>query len=267
LIARAQNLVNNPIVSINEEVGNFLSKDFPFQVATPQKSGSRPNLFAGQSIVRNVYKSVTESIDDMFYGPSMLDVVIQSLTTQAAQVAGIVGAGVNDEDLVARAFKAKADARSIPPEAQLLELSTRIPTLEGESIASSFSAPICDLILAVFELDPKNNWLRRQAVVMILQQVLGSTIERSSSFSRKHDHSLTLPIGKSVISSKPTQKRVKSCPLSTLLRRTFGPRDNLIHLGSLKVLKNEPKLGILQTRSYLLSCPVSILSLDIMDIC
>jgi len=50
--------------------------------------------------------------------------------------------------------------------------------LEGESIASSFSAPICDLILAVFELDPKNNWLRRQAIVMILHQVLGSTIER-----------------------------------------------------------------------------------------
>jgi len=123
---------------------------------------------------------VTESIDDIFYGPSMLDVVIQSLTTQAAQIAGIVGAGVNDEELVARAFKAKADARAIPPEAQLLELSKRIPNLEGESITSSFSAPICDLILAIFELDPKNNWLRRQAIVIILQQVLGSTIERKA---------------------------------------------------------------------------------------
>jgi len=34
------------------------------------------------------------------------------------------------------------------------------------------------LILAVFELNKKNNWLRKQAVVIILQQVLGGTIER-----------------------------------------------------------------------------------------
>jgi sorting nexin-25 len=173
-----QSLVEDPIISRSDELGNFLSKDSPFQVNAPARTPSRSNIFAGQTLVRNVYKSVTESIDDIFYGPSMLDVVIQSLTTQAAQVAGIVGAGVNDEELVAQAFKAKADARSIPPEAQLLELSNRIPTLDEESVTSSFSAPICDLILAVFELDPKNNWLRRQAVVIILQQVLGSTIER-----------------------------------------------------------------------------------------
>lgn len=48
----------------------------------------------------------------------------------------------------------------------------------GETATSAFSAPICDLILAVFELNKENNWLRRQAVVVILQQVLGGTIER-----------------------------------------------------------------------------------------
>ena len=50
--------------------------------------------------------------------------------------------------------------------------------LEGETSTSTFSAPICDLVLALFELNKKNNWLRRQAIVIILQQVFGDTIER-----------------------------------------------------------------------------------------
>jgi hypothetical protein len=40
-----------------------------------------------------------------------------------------------------------------------------------------FTAPICDLFIEIFELK-ENNWLRRQAIVIILQQLLGGTIER-----------------------------------------------------------------------------------------
>jgi sorting nexin-25 len=123
-----------------------------------------------------MYRSVAESIDDMFFGPSMLDVMIQRLTRQAAEFAGIVGSGVNDEDLVAQALGASGKATS---EDALLRLSGDLKPLEGETSTSTFSAPICDLILAIFELNKKNNWLRRQAIVIILQQVLGGTIERS----------------------------------------------------------------------------------------
>lgn len=131
--------------------------------------------FSGTDLVRNVYRSVAESIDDMFFGPSMLDVMIQRLTRQAAEFAGIVGSGVNDEELVAQALNASGKA---VPEAALLQLSGDLKPLEGESITSTFSAPICDLAIAVFELNKKNNWLRRQAIVIILQQVLGGTIEK-----------------------------------------------------------------------------------------
>lgn len=122
-----------------------------------------------------MYQSVTESIDDMFFGPSMLDVIIQRLTTQAAEFAGIVGSGVHDEDLVAQALK--ASGKSTPDDA-LFQLSGDLRPLQGETSTSTFSSPICDLVLAVFELDKKNNWLRRQAIVIILQQVFGDTIER-----------------------------------------------------------------------------------------
>jgi len=118
---------------------------------------------------------VADSIDDMFFGPSMLDVMIQRLTRQAAEFAGIVGSAVNDEDLVAQAIKAFGKFTS---EDSLMHISDDLKPLEGETSTSIFSAPICDLILAVFELNKKNNWLRRQAIVIILQQVLGGTVER-----------------------------------------------------------------------------------------
>ena len=122
-----------------------------------------------------MYQSVAESIDDMFFGPSMLDVIIQRLTTQAAEFAGIVGSGVHDEELVARALRASGKNK---PEETLLQLPSDLKPLDGETSTSSFSSPICDLVLAVFEMDKSHNWLRRQAIVIILQQVLGSTIER-----------------------------------------------------------------------------------------
>jgi len=143
----------------------------------PPSKASAP--FSGTDLVRNVYRSVAESIDDMFFGPSMLDVMIQRLTRQAAEFAGIVGTGINDEDLVAQALNASGKAAS---EATLSKLPGDLKPLEGETSTSTFSAPICDLVLAVFELNKKNNWLRRQAIVIILQQVLGGTIERYSRF-------------------------------------------------------------------------------------
>ncbi|KAI3475140.1 hypothetical protein L1887_63501 [Cichorium endivia] len=41
-----------------------------------------------------------------------------------------------------------------------------------------WTEPICDLFTEVFELHEKNNWLRRQAIVILLQQLFGSTVER-----------------------------------------------------------------------------------------
>ena len=112
----------------------------------------------------------------MFFGPSMLDVMIQRLTRHAAEFAGIVGSGINDEDLVAQALNASGKSS---PEAAFMQLSGDLKPLEGETSSSTFSSPICDFVLAIFELNKKNNWLRRQAIVIILQQVLGGTIERS----------------------------------------------------------------------------------------
>ncbi|KAI0756273.1 PXA domain-containing protein [Daedaleopsis nitida] len=175
-----QSLIAIPAVCESNELLAFLSRDSPFVAAEPPASASKTpppsgSAFPGHGLVRTMYQSVAESIDDMFFGPSMLDVIIQRLTTQAAEFAGITGTAIRDEDLVAQALKASGKSTY---EDALMHLSGDLKPLEGETSTSTFSSPICDLILAVFELDKKNNWLRRQAIVIILQQVLGGTIER-----------------------------------------------------------------------------------------
>jgi len=172
-----QNLIAIRLVCESEELRAFLSRKSPMVPAEPELTTKHPttSAFPGQGIVRTMYKSVTESIDDMFFGPSMLDVMIQRLTRQAAEFAGIAGSGATDEDLIAQALKSSGGGAG---EGILPQLPGDLRPIEGESGMSTFSGPICDLILAVFELDKKNNWLRRQAIVIILQQVLGGTIER-----------------------------------------------------------------------------------------
>jgi sorting nexin-25 len=172
-----QNLISVPMVCESDELRAFLSRESPFVASEHNTTSNQRGAmggFSGTDLVRNVYRSVTGSIDDMLFGQSMLDVMILRLTRQAAEFAGIVGSGVTDEDLVAQAL----DASGKMAPAALMQLSADLKPLDGESSTSTFSAPICDLLLAIFELNRQNNWLRRQAVVIILQQVLGGTIER-----------------------------------------------------------------------------------------
>ncbi|CDO73019.1 hypothetical protein BN946_scf185007.g73 [Trametes cinnabarina] len=173
-----QSLIAIPAVCESEELRAFLSRESPFMATEPPPASKAPALtsaFPGHGLVRTMYQSVAESIDDMFFGPSMLDVIIQRLTTQAAEFVGITGTAVHDEELVAQALKASGKSTS---EDALMQLSGDLKPLDGETSTSTFSSPICDFILAVFELNKKDNWLRRQAIVIILQQVLGTTIER-----------------------------------------------------------------------------------------
>lgn len=59
----------------------------------------------------------------------------------------------------------------------LATLSATVQPIDGE-LVTAFTAPICDLIVEVFELNDKNQWLRKQGIVVLLQQILGSAIER-----------------------------------------------------------------------------------------
>lgn len=116
----------------------------------------------------------------------MLDLMSQSLSRQLQEMAG--GLSVVTEAmpnaLKGAAWKSPTTAVStlpalaVPP--TLPDVSVipgAVQPLEGETATGSFTAPICDLFIEIFDLK-ENNWLRRQAIVILLQQVLGGTIER-----------------------------------------------------------------------------------------
>jgi sorting nexin-25 len=142
-------------------------------------------ILPGQGLVKSIYKSLTSGFDEVLgtAPATIMDTVIQRLSQQAAELSKMGGAGVQDEDLVGRL---NVDGPSSPrlgerddgdgsPSWAALQAQAQGSANEG---LTYFTAPICDLFVTLFALKEKNNWLRRQAILIILQQVLGGTIER-----------------------------------------------------------------------------------------
>lgn len=134
--------------------------------ATP---GKQLSAFPGGGLVKTLFKGmsgVAEGLDDLIgIGPSMLDVVVQRLSAQMQIKSGTtLVQGIADIDMVSQAM----DKDATP--AELREAAGAGTTYWTE--------PICDLFTELFELHEKNNWLRRQAIVILLQQLFGSTVER-----------------------------------------------------------------------------------------
>lgn len=160
-----QSLLRFEEICTGDELRAFLSKE---SIALPKNEvrRTRSAIPAGPGFVRNLYRGLTSGIDDVLgtSTTSMLDAVVDRLSAQATDFAGQASAGLRAEDLVG-------------------QLSSAVATTPGtatwrEEGLTSFTAPICDLFITLFGLKDKNNWLRRQAILIVLQQVLGGTIER-----------------------------------------------------------------------------------------
>ena len=130
-------------------------------------------LLPGQGVVRTLYRTVTNGVEDIFAGQPMVDALIQRLGQQALEVAGLSNAGTAEDDVLSTSQASLLDHTVA---GSIIGTSHLAPE-EGEGL-TSFTAPFCDLFVELFGLKAANNWLRRQAVLIILQQVLGGTIER-----------------------------------------------------------------------------------------
>ncbi|EPQ26901.1 uncharacterized protein PFL1_05536 [Pseudozyma flocculosa PF-1] len=177
-----QALVRLPAACESQELRSFLSQSPNAAAATGGNAVGRASdvakaardglgaNFPVRGLVKSLFKGMTgvaEGLDDLIgIGPSMLDIVVQRLSTQVQAAPQGTGAlrGVPDIDLVSQAM----DQGATP--AELKEAAGAGTTYWTE--------PICDLFVEIFELKEKNNWLRRQAIVILLQQLFGSTIER-----------------------------------------------------------------------------------------
>jgi sorting nexin-25 len=60
----------------------------------------------------------------------------------------------------------------------IMNLEENIAQNENKSKEISFIKPICDLIISVFHLNSATSWLRGKALILLFQQLFGSTLEK-----------------------------------------------------------------------------------------
>jgi sorting nexin-25 len=105
------------------------------------------------------------------------------------------------QSLISAATTTASSATTQAPHTTNPDVEDAVTAAEAEAELNAFEdrelepfvKPICDLFLEAFELNKGNNWLRGRAVVVVLHQLLGGTIERKvrdGAASLVHDESL-----------------------------------------------------------------------------
>jgi sorting nexin-25 len=150
-------LLQLPDVCRSRDLRSFLSQS----VIAPGKE-SLGHLDDKKDMMTRFYNSVTDGMEDILGNIPVLDQLSlagQNLLSAATNQLATMPSVVSEDPLTAAEAEAELNAfenREMEP----------------------FVKPICDIFLEVFELNRGNNWLRGRAVVVVLHQLLGGTIER-----------------------------------------------------------------------------------------
>ncbi|KAL1607673.1 tRNA (guanine-N(7)-)-methyltransferase (tRNA(m7G46)-methyltransferase) [Paraconiothyrium brasiliense] len=161
-----QDLLLIPAVCRSREFRAFLSQA---AISATDTSANQPT---SNDFVSRIYSSVADGMEEFLGNIPVLDQLsvagqnlISAATTQLANSNGTPAAPLAPGAVLGVGPTTDAEA-----EAELLAFENK--ELEP------FVKPICDIFLETFELNRENNWLRGRAVVVVLHQLLGGTIER-----------------------------------------------------------------------------------------
>lgn len=157
LEAYMQQLLRMPDVCRSRELRSFLSQQ---AISSSEGVDAAANT---QDIVSRIYNSVTDGMDEFLGNMTVLDQL--SVAGQNLISAATTQLGSAQSDIVA------VEAGSVA------EAEAELRSFEDKEL-EPFVKPICDIFLEVFELNRGNNWLRGRAVVVVLHQLLGGTVER-----------------------------------------------------------------------------------------
>jgi sorting nexin-25 len=159
-----QNIMKLDEVCNSIELKQFLSQSivyFTVDALDSPESATRGSS-SSKGFASRFYRGVTgvaEGLDDLLFGPSMYEVIIHRLSTGVTDLVGF-----NEmERILAGSTTSSA--------AEIKEATQANNT-------SSFTGPLCDAIIELFQLKLEGNWFRKQAVIIVAQQALGGTIER-----------------------------------------------------------------------------------------
>lgn len=116
-----------------------------------------------KDMITRLYDSVTDGMEDILGSIPVLDQLSlagQNLIAAATTQLNTMPPNVSDDGGLNAA-----------------EAEAELNAFEGKEL-EPFVKPICDIFLEVFELNRGKNWLRGRAVVVVLHQLLGGTIEK-----------------------------------------------------------------------------------------
>ncbi|KAI2468347.1 PXA domain-containing protein [Annulohypoxylon bovei var. microspora] len=115
-----------------------------------------------KDMMTRLYDSVTDGMEDILGNIPVLDQLSlagQNLIAAATSQMSTMPLSINEDAMTTAEVEAELNA------------------FENKEL-EPFIKPICDVFLEVFGLNRGNNWLRGRAVVVVLHQMLGGTIER-----------------------------------------------------------------------------------------
>jgi sorting nexin-25 len=121
-----------------------------------------------KDLISRLYTSIADGMEDVLGNLPILD----QLSLASANIMAATTSSNQQPNL------ATANQRQAKHSAEFAEAEAELNAFDNKGAAEPFVKPICDLFLEVFELNRKSNWLRGRAVVVVLHQLLGGTIER-----------------------------------------------------------------------------------------
>ncbi len=165
-------LLHLPAVCRSRDLRSFLSQSAITSARDSTREGER------RDIVSRIYNSVTDGMDEFLGNVPVLDQLsiagqnLISAATSQFNTMPSTGSGISlpiaPEDPIQT-----AEAR-----AELLAFESNVTINSRDDQLEPFVKPICDIFLETFDLQRGNNWLRGRAVVVVLHQLLGGTVER-----------------------------------------------------------------------------------------
>ncbi|KAI4245490.1 MAG: hypothetical protein L6R40_002551 [Gallowayella cf. fulva] len=169
-------LLRLPAVCQSRDLRAFLSQS---AIISKQDTGRDTER---RDIVSRIYNSVTDGMDEFLGNVPVLDQL--SIAGQ-----NLISAATNQFNAMPVSNpSATSPATSTDDARALLDATDPIHSVEARAELEAFDSnarelepfvkPISDLFLEIFELNRGNNWLRGRAVVVVLHQLLGGTVER-----------------------------------------------------------------------------------------
>lgn len=151
-----QELLRLPDVCRSRDLRAFLSQSVIHQGEDLMSREDKKDMMT------RLYDSVADGMEDILGNIPVLDQLSlagQNLIAAATSQLSTLPLSVNEDTLT------------------IAEAEAELNAFEDKEL-EPFIKPICDIFLEIFGLNRGNNWLRGRAVVVVLHQMLGGTIER-----------------------------------------------------------------------------------------